>query len=485
MTLDWALRAAGLGECICKVFGDVCGRQEVRRRFSVVRRRVFRGVGLVQHRLDVRLGVDYVRLRREGAERSPDVAWVVLPVVIVPDAEIVAVAHDEVFVVVRVRIGVDCGARRVERRKVEVDLRVPAVGHIAGAVLVPARARIEAEGRFNLVVYEDVGSVDEQGSLGDRVRAAPKHQIAVSVGILVVEHRVAPVPDGGNRNWRSVGLKTVEVGGAGGVQLLRGDQRRCQRDVADRDRAHRRITKHSKRIAVVVGFVFIDRIAHIAIGVEVIVERIVVVAVGVFWTDRMDVEAIRIVVLLHGIHLNLPCLVIAGFAEFLAKVEHVCGGGVGVGVRYLCGHIETETQVRHEVAVGVADLRAVQRVERMQNLPAVAHVVAVAIPVAGVRADDKLLHVSEAVAVEVGVEAVHGHIELDARVEALKNVLVRNLNAPDDVVRVEALEDEELPVPLLAEIGPLGAICCRRSPDLGLVPEEVLPAVGHAVDIRV
>ena len=121
----------------------------------------------------------------------------------------------------------------------------------------------------------------------------------------------------------------------------------------------------------------------------------------------------------------------------------------------------------------------------MQNLPAVAHVVAVAIPVAGVRADDKLLHVSEAVTVEVGVEAVHGHVELDARVEALKHLRCGDLDAPDDVIRVEALEDEELAVPRLAEIGPLGAISCRRSPDLGLVPEEVLPAVGHGVGIGV
>ena len=293
------------------------------------------------------------------------------------------------------------------------------------------------------------------------------------------------MPDGGNRNWRSVGFETVEVGTAIGIQLLRGDQRRRQRDVANRDSALGRIAHY--RVGAGVGIVRIDRIAPIVIVVEVVVERIVVVAVGVLWIDRLDVGAFLfvVVVLLHGIHLNVPCLVIAVFAEFIAKVEDVCGGGVGVGVRYLCGHIAPKAHVRHEVAVAVADLRAVQRVERVHDLPAVAHVVGVGIPMAGIRADEKFLKVGEAITVEVGVEVLDGHVELDARVEALEHFLVRNHRATDDVVRVEALEDEELPVPLLAEVGPLGAISCRRRPDLGLVPEEVFPAVGHAVDIRV
>ena len=294
----------------------------------------------------------------------------------------------------------------------------------------------------------------------------------------MVKHRIAPVPDGGNRHGRRVGIEAVEVGTVIGVQLRRGDQRRRQRDVADRNRAHRRIALRRN----VVYCDGICRIMIIAIGVGVIVERIVVVAIVVFRTGCLNVEAMRIVVLLHGIHWNVRCLVIAAFAEFQVEVEHV---GVDRGVRRGDGPIAAKAHIRHEVAVGVADLRAVERVEGVENLPAVAHVVAISIPVAGIGADDKFLEIGEAVVVEVGVEVLDGPVKLHARVEALEDFLVRNLKAPDDVVRVEALEDEELPVPLLAEVGPLGAISCRRRPDLGLVPEEVLPAVGHAVGVGI
>ena len=70
-------------------------------------------------------------------------------------------------------------------------------------------------------------------------------------------------------------------------------------------------------------------------------------------------------------------------------------------------------------------------------------------------------------------------ILVTAKSEPNDEALGLDLGAAEDVIGIEALEDEELPVLLLAKIVVSGR------PDLGLVPEEVLPAVGHAVGIGV
>ena len=146
-------------------------------------------------------------------------------------------------------------------------------------------------------------------------------------------------------------------------------------------------------------------------------------------------------------------------------------------------HVEANRMERHEVAVGVAVLRAVERIEASHDLPGVAETVAVGIPVAGIRADDKFLEVGEAVVVEVVLEPLGTVILLafirNARIEALHDLAGGDLGADDDVERIETFEDEVLAGLGLAEIG------TRRRPDLGLVPEEVLPAVREAVGVGV
>ena len=69
MALDGAPRAAGLCERVREILGYVRGRREVRGSFRVVRCRALRVVGRVQDRLDVRLRVHDVGLRRESEER--------------------------------------------------------------------------------------------------------------------------------------------------------------------------------------------------------------------------------------------------------------------------------------------------------------------------------------------------------------------------------------------------------------------------------
>ena len=102
---------------------------------------------------------------------------------------------------------------------------------------------------------------------------------------------------------------------------------------------------------------------------------------------------------------------------------------------------------------------------------------------AGVRADQLLFEVGEAVVVEVELEelraaeilgVVHG-----ARVEAVEHLGGGYHCADYDVHRVEALEDK-----VLSALRGAHAVAAGR-PDLGLIPEEVFPAVLELVAVRV
>ena len=141
--------------------------------------------------------------------------------------------------------------------------------------------------------------------------------------------------------------------------------------------------------------------------------------------------------------------------------------------------------IRHEVVVWVAVLRAGERIDAHHYLPAVADAVAVCIPMAGVRSDEKFLQVGEAVMVEVELEVLRPGVLLGivgrARVEAGQDLVGWYLRADVDIERVEALEHEVLAVARLAE----RLVRSTRHPDPRLVPEVVFPAVRELVDVGV
>ena len=171
-----------------------------------------------------------------------------------------------------------------------------------------------------------------------------------------------------------------------------------------------------------------------------------------------------------------------------ARLERVDDGDearvLRIGIRVAVGmhpdEVVHDHVHRHEVAVLVGDARGRQRILAHHDLPAVAHAVAVGIPVAGVRADGELLEVGESVAVEVGMVGEVLRIDRFARVEALLDLVKRNLGAREDVADVEALEHEGLALARTSV-----ALGVGRHPDVRLVPEEVLPAVREAVPVGV
>ena len=338
------------------------------------------------------------RIRRLRAHEVPGRLPVRL-VLRVDDAVVQAVLHDEVFVIVVVGARVDRDARRVEERERLVHARVPAGRDVAGSVLVPARARIEAERVTHLVVDEHVAGFRIDGRSRRHLDVARRNRIGV-------DHREA------------VAFRLAALG----VDVSRQ----------------------------AVGQV--DRIA-------LAVNRLL----------RLEGEALDHDVADHLLRFGVPVAARDEAQEHLhrrAVLFHDARGAVG-------------REVGHVVAVRVAGLRAVQRIEAHHDFPAVAHVVAVRIPVGRVRAEDELLEIGQAVVIEVGVvrEPVLG--KRLARIEARLDVGGGNLVALEDVVHVEALVDVLLARTRIRRRG------ARRVPDVGGVPEEVLPAVRQAVTVRV
>ena len=335
---------------------------------------------------------------------------------------------------------------------------------------MPRRARIEPEGPLHLVVDEDVRVVPEDSVRRERILA---------VGLQVAEHRHLPLS--------AVALAAVEIRLARAVKPRRGNQRTLYDDVVDKhgQRLHRR---HRAGLAAV------DSVVHSAQSGLHHEERIVILSVGVLRVGRRGDDPSRALVvrllvgverIAHALHLVVALArdrIIA--LEERLDVEEIDTRGD------LDAPVSPERGVRHEVAVGVAVLLPVERIERVHDLPGVAYMVAVRIPVARVRADQELLDVGESVAVEVGVVVVRPDRVIDTRIEAHEDFVGRNLLALEDVRRIEPLEHERLPVARLAEVV-LGRIArgsgsgVRRRPDLRLIPEEVLPAVGLAVVVRV
>ena len=131
----------------------------------------------------------------------------------------------------------------------------------------------------------------------------------------------------------------------------------------------------------------------------------------------------------------------------------------------------------HEIAVGVAVLAAVERVERVHDLPAVAHMIAVGIPMAGVRAKHQFFKIGKAVVVEIGMVGIILGWQRIAGVEALFNFRGRNFLAHENIEHTEALEGELLACARLALAG--------GRPNMRLIPEVVFPAVGEAVAVGI
>ena len=138
-------------------------------------------------------------------------------------------------------------------------------------------------------------------------------------------------------------------------------------------------------------------------------------------------------------------------------------------------HVCIRRAERHVVPVGVFVTRTIERVEAHHDLPPVAQVVAVGIPMAGVGADYELFEVGESVVVEVE----RSLLVLDARVEALPDIGRGDFRADEYIARIEALEYVRL------RANRLGVGAFHRCPDLRQVPEVILPAIGEAVGVGV
>ena len=132
----------------------------------------------------------------------------------------------------------------------------------------------------------------------------------------------------------------------------------------------------------------------------------------------------------------------------------------------------THLEISHKVAVNVG--RLVGRRERIEvhhNLPAVAHSVAIGIPMAGVRTDGEFFEVGKSVLIEVGIVAVLLGRERFAGIEARFNLIGRNRSTLEDVVEIEALES-------YVRVRNVGRY-------MGTVPEIIFPAVGEAVAVGI
>ncbi len=145
----------------------------------------------------------------------------------------------------------------------------------------------------------------------------------------------------------------------------------------------------------------------------------------------------------------------------------------------------------HVVAIRVFLAVVHESVRAHQDFPAVGHMVAIRIPMARIRPERELLEIGKAIAVEIARPAARGD-----RIEVLQDVRAGNRRPLDNVVGVEAFEDERLPRARHAEgrqlrIALQGVRIDRRRilrgrrPDLGLVPEEILPSVREVVLVRV
>ena len=132
----------------------------------------------------------------------------------------------------------------------------------------------------------------------------------------------------------------------------------------------------------------------------------------------------------------------------------------------------THLEISHKVAVDVSSLVGrCQRIEIHHDFPAVAHSVAVGIPMAGVRADGKFFEVGKTVLIEVRIVAVLLGRERFAGIEARFNLIGRNRRTLEDIVEIKALESY---------------IRSRNTGRyMGAIPEVVFPAVREAVAVGI
>ena len=147
-------------------------------------------------------------------------------------------------------------------------------------------------------------------------------------------------------------------------------------------------------------------------------------------------------------------------------------GGGSVVVRISERPAAAQAEICHEVAVGVGGLiRSVEGIKAHHDFPAVAHTVAIGIPVAGIRADGKLLKIGESVTIEVGILGQNIRLKRRAGIEASLNIGIRNWSTYEDITKVEFLS---------LEIARL-----REIVDVCLIPEVVFPAIREAVAIGI
>ena len=125
---------------------------------------------------------------------------------------------------------------------------------------------------------------------------------------------------------------------------------------------------------------------------------------------------------------------------------------------------------RHEIAVGVLiGIDRGERVEAAQHLVEIAHAVAIRIPVARIRAKDVFLKIGEAVAVEIWTDV----LSIAARIKGRHDLLGLDAGARRRLVEREAATLQTAPHAV------------RDGADLGVVPEIVLPAVIKSIVVGI
>ena len=381
---------------------------------------------LAVRRLDVvRTGrPDVVRARRLRVHRrhrglrgdvAPGVAGLLDLLARIGDAEERAVAAEQVFVIRRVRDRVDRPARRA------LTL-LPARADEAILVPEPARARIEPEDRTDLVVEHDerngiialhrTALVDLLARLeGAGHPPGLQRPLRVLREIVVPDHRIL------DRILRHVFLATI------------GRHRAVLPERSHHERANRLGLRHHVDARFAGGRTEVPVLNELPADVEV--------PVGLDLEDAL---------------LDLDLLANGFSAEKAQRRER-----------------------RHEVAVGVRRLVArALRVEAHHDLPRVAHVVAIRVPMAGIRADQVFLVVGKTVVVKVARRLLAARL---ARIEVSLDLGVGDGRAENEALRVKALEDIGLAVDGLGRT--------RRHGHVGEVPEVVFPAVGEVVAVGI
>ena len=381
---------------------------------------------LAVRRLDVvRAGrPDVVRARRLRVHRrhrglrgdvAPVVAGLLDLLARIGDAEERAVAAEQVFVIRRVRDRVD----RLARRALAL---LPARADEAILVPEPARSRIEPEDRTDLVVEHDerngiialhrTALVDLLARLeGAGHPPGLQRPLRVLREIVVPDHRIL------DRILRHVFLATI------------GRHRAVLPERSHHERANRLGLRHHVDTRFARGRTEVPVLNELPADVEV--------PVG------LDLE---------DAPLDLDLLANGFSAEKAQRRER-----------------------RHEVAVGVRRLVArALRVEAHHDLPRVAHVVAIRVPMAGIRADQVFLVVGKTVVVKVARRLLAARL---ARIEVSLDLGVGDGRAEDEAPRVKALEDIGLAVDGLGRT--------RRHGHVGEVPEVVFPAVGEVVAVSI